>query len=1362
MKEFGDYYLGLDCGTDSVGWAVTDTEYNVLKFNGKDMWGIRLFEQATPAKDRRIARCARRRRARQVQRIDWLQELFAEEVSKIDPEFFLRLNESRYLASDRTIFQSNTLFNDENYKDKDYHKEFPTVFHLRKALIHGVHEDGTPVNYDPRFVYLALHHILKNRGHFLLPGEGRKAINSVIPLFERLNSVLGDLFEVELRYPEREELESALTAKRKSERVEKLTGKVYVDEPGFSKVLVKAISGYKIKLSDLFDDESLDESDIASITFDDSSFEEKVDTLMVTVGEDRCQLIEVLKAIYDWSMLADIMGGFAFISEAKVQKYNENKRDLKVLKKLVKTYGTDAQYKAFFHDTDKPGFSRHIGADHSNKYKNNKKPTRRCSKEDFYKELKKLLESLSPEAKTDAVWQSVYDRVSNQDYLNLLISSDNSVLPHQVHGAELDAILEAAEEHLSFLSDKDSEGLSVSERIRKIFLFRIPYYVGPLTDFHDDKVNANKFSWLIRKEDGRILPWNFDRKINIEESAEKFILRMTNKCTYLRDKDVIPKKSLLYSKFMVLNELNNLRVNGEKITVPQKQTIYEGLFKTTKRVTQKRLKDFMVCQGWYEKGSSLEVSGIDGDFKSSLESYIDFKDYLESGALTRSDVEDIIRCITLFGDDRVMLSARLNAQFREKLSKDQVRTIVNKFHYKDWGRFSKEFLTEVYSADRHTGEAKSIITMLWETNDNLMMLLSSDYDFIEDDRLNPSEAIEQLDYSLVDYLYVSPAVKRQIWQMLKIVKEIRKITGHDPKKVFFEFAREEREKKRTKTRKQSLLELYQQIKTPDQHTRELLESLRSEDDRRLQGDKLYLYYTQLGRCMYSKEPIDLEDFGKYDIDHIYPQSKIKDDSLTNRVLVRKDLNGRKKDVYPLSDDIRKSMQGFWFQLKDMGLINKEKYERLTRHSQFTADELASFVNRQLVETQQSTKEGAGILKRFFPASKVVYSKAGNVSSFRQKFGFIKSRIVNDLHHAKDAYLNIVVGNVWDTKFSREFFDRLRFNIPSYNIQTEKLFSQLIPGAWDPRNAGTLSTVSKVMSKNTILFTRQQLEKHGQLFSLQPISEGKGLLPLKPSDRKLQKLVLEKGKQAAYEEWTNKYGGYDNLSVEYFILVKYKKGKNTIASFEPMRSIYAAKMKTSEDIVNYCREELGIENAEVILPKVRINTLIKLNGFPMHISNKSGESIGVKPAVQLVLDKANEQYSKKLFNFMEKRKKYKKPDLEVSENDKLSRDDNLRLFEALCLKVTNTIFAKRPSSQSKLLLESRQAFLGLTIEEQISVLSECLTYCSCNYVSCDLSLIGGTRRAGMPVISKNCNLSKNELVIVNQSATGLFETMKTVK
>lgn len=34
-----DYFLGLDMGTGSLGWAVTDPEYEIVKKHGKALWG---------------------------------------------------------------------------------------------------------------------------------------------------------------------------------------------------------------------------------------------------------------------------------------------------------------------------------------------------------------------------------------------------------------------------------------------------------------------------------------------------------------------------------------------------------------------------------------------------------------------------------------------------------------------------------------------------------------------------------------------------------------------------------------------------------------------------------------------------------------------------------------------------------------------------------------------------------------------------------------------------------------------------------------------------------------------------------------------------------------------------------------------------------------------------------------------------------------------------------------------------------------------------------------------------------------------------------------------------------------------------
>ena len=107
----GDYYIGLDIGTNSVGWAVTDKDYNVLRFKGNSMWGARLFEEASDASGRRTCRTARRRLARRKQRLLLLELLFAEEMQKIDPNFFIKLKESSLYPEDKTTNTNYSLSN---------------------------------------------------------------------------------------------------------------------------------------------------------------------------------------------------------------------------------------------------------------------------------------------------------------------------------------------------------------------------------------------------------------------------------------------------------------------------------------------------------------------------------------------------------------------------------------------------------------------------------------------------------------------------------------------------------------------------------------------------------------------------------------------------------------------------------------------------------------------------------------------------------------------------------------------------------------------------------------------------------------------------------------------------------------------------------------------------------------------------------------------------------------------------------------------------------------------------------------------------------------------------------------------------
>ena len=130
---------------------------------------------------------------------------------------------------------------------------------------------------------------------------------------------------------------------------------------------------------------------------------------------------------------------------------------------------------------------------------------------------------------------------------------------------------------------------------------------------------------------------------------------MTNKCTYLAQEDVIPKNSLLYSEFMVLNELNNVKIRSEKLPVELKQEIVSNLFKKQKQITGKKLLNYLNANGYDVHKEDL--SGFDGNFKASMSSYLTLKkvfgEELEKYSVQQM-AEDIILWITLYGDDQKM------------------------------------------------------------------------------------------------------------------------------------------------------------------------------------------------------------------------------------------------------------------------------------------------------------------------------------------------------------------------------------------------------------------------------------------------------------------------------------------------------------------------------------------------------------------------------------------------------------------------------------------------------------------------------------------------------------------------------------
>lgn len=1341
-----EYFLGIDSGSASVGYAVTKPDYTLVRKNGKDLWGANLFDTANTAKDTRTHRNQRRRDNREKQRIGTFQDMIASEICKVDPGFFQRLKESQYYPEDKRDENGNcpklpyALFVDDNYTDKEYHRNFPTISHL---IYYLMTTSDTP---DIRLVYLAISHMLKNRGHFLFFSDINQIKNFELTFDQFIQNVNNENLDwhIELTGENKNYIKDTLKnpALSKSVKSSNLIKQLNAKKP-CEKNIIKLLTGQKVKLSDIFDDKTLDDSSMPKISFTDSDYDDRTEELMDILAE-QYYIIASAKAVYDWAVLVDILGDSNSISAAKIDIYEKHRSDLKRLKVLIKQYMTKEDYdKVFVHTQDNlNNYSAYVGMTKKNGQKIDMQ-SKQCSKSDFYAFLKKDVIAVinKPE-----VTKEIEGEIDCERFLPKQTDKRNSVIPYQLYEYELKQIIKNLKDRVPFINDN-------SEKILQLFKFRVPYYVGPCNKVNDG--GQEKFSWAVRNSDEKIYPWNFEEVIDVESSAEKFIRRMTNKCTYLRGEDVLPKDSLLYSKYMVLNELNNLKINNEKIPVNLKQKIYTDLFCKHRKVTFKKLQTYLKREGIISDNDV--ISGIDGDFKSSLKAYHDFKEKFTGVDLKTEDKERIVLDVMLFGADKKLLKQRIKRMY-PNFTEKQINTVTS-LSYSGWGRLSRAFLENIVVNE--TDHEQNIITALWETEDNLMQLLSQSHGFSEQiEKRNVIDHDTKITYKTVNDLYASPAVKRQLWHILKVTNEIVSIMGSAPKRIFLEMAREKQESKRTDSRKKQLEDLYKAInkecaKDPQiiQTIKELNASLETKDDYILRKDRVFLYYMQLGRDIYTGRPIPIEyafNGQVYDRDHIYPQSKTADDSLDNKVLTKKEINGGKEDNYPINPAIQKKMESFWYFLLKHGLMSQKKYDRLTRKTPLTPDELASFINRQLVETRQATKLAADILKAAFPETEIVYVKANLVSQFRKKYDLLKIREMNDLHHAKDAYLNVVVGNAYYVKFTKNASWFIETHPGrTYNLQRFFEFNVVSPNgecAWDAAPNGTICLVKRIMNKNNVLLSYSTSEKKGELFKVQPLKKGKGQFPRKTSDERL--LDIEK------------YGGYNGVSIAYFALVESVGKKNKhIRTVQPVPLYLKRAAENDEDVLlEYFADDKGLVEPHIIIPKIKLNTLCKVDGAMMYLAGKgSGKNLSMNNACQLILSPESTRTLGYLIQYINVKMANKNKDMFILRKDKLNQESLAKVYDEFTFKAQSTIYSQaKPIKNVGILLEKqRMAFISLTDEEKCYVLYQILHVFQCNPARADLKLINGSGEAGRIMTSSDIS-AHSEFKIIHKSITGFYE------
>lgn len=1552
------YYLGLDMGTDSCGWCVTDDKYNIIrshkktygpdgkliKREGCHLWGARLFGPANTAENRRLNRTARRRLARRRRRILLLRELFQPEMDKIDPNFFRRLDQSNLWNEDKDKelqMEHNFLFNDKDLTDKEYYKDFPTIYHLRKAMVNGLTINGhyydPKKQFDIREVYLVLAHMIKYRGNFLMEGDVKDSVVDSTYLkqcFDNIDAILISLNNVEDDENEDDKIDSSeccfnvdeKKASKLANNIFQKTNKVSdledderdlfgkFNSKDIRKKILKLINGGSgVKLKDFLPKEILVAHD-----GDDEYGDKKIDLSSETLEDDingyglpesYIEIILEAKKIYDFRTLAYLLHGKSLLCDAMFHVYEEHKEQLAALKRLYKKYATKEQYYFMFRD------SRILDGDDSDdeedKEESNKEESKDKKKKASYvsyigytktnskakytgahitseknisvliKQIKKDLKFDDLKSKVDRYQddpsqqnelskqdisdiQCIEEAIESNTFLPRQNSRNNGVFPYQLNLNEMRTIIKNQSKYYPFLKDKAPsfpDGKTEEYKIVSLLKFKMPYYIGPLSQpnnyVRDDKRDNHWVQFKGENNQGIINPWNFSQIVDLEGTADKFISNLTNYCTYIFGENTLPKESLIFQAYKVLNDLNNLKINGSLISKEDKDYIIQNVYLKKKKIKGKDIVNAL--KNKYKlsdedptvttKGSGKSIGEDEVDltmFNSSLSSFIDMSNPNAFGPEFYKDsakfelAEKVIELITIV-EDKELLKERLK---KLELSDNQVNYLF-KQKYSGWAPLSRKLLDGITidCVNENTGEVYpvTIIDVMRDTPLNSMEIYGtkgSQFSGFKEKvaELNDEKNICRDD--LIDESYASPAMKRSVRQTFKVIDELKNTLNIDHfDRIFVEATRAPGEAgKMVKSRKKQLQEAYDAAK--DLVDQELRNDLEKQTDDQLRRKKVYLYFMQLGRSVYSGEKIDLNELDKnYDIDHIIPQAKLKDDSFNNMVLVERELNNKKQDEYPIPSTIISEQGKNWIKklanIKDKNkrsyFMPKDKANRLLRpeSKQLTSDELNGFINRQLTLTNQSVKAVCDILKMTEKGSEIVYSKANFVSDFRKLCGelrpsydaFVKVRDINDFHHANDAYLNIVVGNVYYEKF-KNFYINNRIDYNNNNgkkdlsVLASKLFTKTQADYktgilyWEAnfhneketdsngkertikvRDYGTKSTFDKIehyMELNDPLVTQMQYTLSGKQGFFKKITlktkakdnedNSDKLFPLKQHLRSDSNKVMD----------VNKYGGYSDMITPYFMLVKSegKKGKH-IYSLESIPTIYLKSFKEKEeDTINYLSCKNKLKNPVVISDKLLMRTIVKIPYFKndsnlslvkLGTSGRTGNNIIYINLSELNLPIEWKNYYRKISNLLGTNVSSTKPkDLskytEQMKNDptstlvdgsnKVEHDKNNRFFSYLINNVINKpIFEGLPkTSCSFIKLESKyDEFCSLNTLEQAKIIATIIKLLSCKSVQgCKLSNLSGLPSSLGGVIS-NKALTEGT-IISKESSCGLKENI----
>ena len=597
-----------------------------------------------------------------------------------------------------------------------------------------------------------------------------------------------------------------------------------------------------------------------------------------------------------------------------------------------------------------------------------------------------------------------------------------NVFTTKAYREEVVALLKNQTKSHQFITDEfKSAYLNIFNRKRK-------YYEGP----------GNELS----RTDYGIYTTVIDESTGEYKTEDNIFDKLIGKCSVYKNLRRAAGASYTSQEFNLLNDLNNLTVNGRKLEEVEKHRIVE-IIKTSNTVNMKNIIKKVIN----ENINTLSGARIDKDGKEifhKFEQYNKIRKELEKigGDITnfsREDLDEIGEILTLNTEKEAILSAlrKIPCNDQEKECFFNLRR-SNPGMFNKWQSFSLELMNE-------------LIPEMYLQSKNQMQLLTDMGVFkLSSDRYNgykyiPKEVVTQEIYN--------PVVKRSIRITIDVMNALIKKYGY-PEKIVIEMPRDKNsddEKNRIK----------EEQKKNEREITEVLEKIKNEygivitdEHRKRQNQlnlKLKLWNEQDGRCLYSGKEIDINDLlydpSKFEIDHIIPRSISFDDSRSNKVLVYYTENKKKGNLTPYMYLISQNRDWDWhkymnkvLELKANAKISKSKVDKLLFTDEITKiDVLKGFVSRNINDTRYASKVILNALQSFMQSknvdTKVATIKGSFTHQMRKVLRLEKNRNESFAHHAIDAMLICYSQMGFDTyrKLQETFIDFDNEDITDKNL-----------------------------------------------------------------------------------------------------------------------------------------------------------------------------------------------------------------------------------------------------------------------------------------------------------------------------------------